>query len=235
VFESNLDVTLNALSVLAGRFPDRDMGGNTMSLINSPDIMAGLPSELLMNRPDIKSSLMRLKASDERISTAIAERFPSLNLVGSYGGASDEIGTILDSPNVLWSVLLQIAQPIFDGNRRKAEVRRAEAEFREQLAEYHESVLNAFREVEDALARINASKKRIAMLYDQVNASRNSHRLSLERYLQGVSDYLPVLTEQLGLFNAESNLLQAKRQLISDNIQLARALGGEWVDEISKK
>ncbi len=235
VFESNLAVTLNALSVLAGRFPDQDIGGNSVSLINSPDIKAGLPSELLMKRPDIQSSLLRLKASDERISTAIADRFPSFNLVGSYGGASDEVGSILDSPNILWSVLLQIAQPIFDGNRRKAEVKRAEAEFRGQMAEYHQSVLNAFREVEDSLAGIIASKKRIAMLSDQVNASKNSHRLALERYMQGLSDYLPVLTEQLALFNAESNLLQAKRQLISDNIQLARALGGEWIDEIIEK
>jgi len=234
LFESNLAVTLNALSVLAGRFPDREIGGSSMTLIKSPDIQAGLPSQLLMNRPDIRSSLMKLKASDERISTAVSDRFPSFNLVGSYGGASDEVGSILDSPNIIWSALLQIAQPIFDGNRRKAEVSRAEAEFRGNLAEYHQSVLNAFREVEDSLARINASTKRIAMLNDQVDASSNAHRLALERYMQGLSDYLPVLTEQLRLFNAESNLLQAKRQLISDNIQLARSLGGEWVENINE-
>jgi NodT family efflux transporter outer membrane factor (OMF) lipoprotein len=235
VFASNLAVTLNAMSVLAGRFPDKEIGGTKMVLENAPDIQTGLPSQLLMNRPDIRSSLMKLKAGNERISTAVADRFPSFNLVGSYGGASDEVGTILDSPNIIWNALLQIAQPIFDGQRRKAEVDRAEAEFRGQLAEYHTSVLIAFREVEDSLARINASKERIAMLHDQVNASRNSHRLALERYTQGLSDYLPVLTEQLGLFNAESSLLQAKKQLVSDNIQLARSLGGEWVDEIHKK
>ena len=230
LFESNLAVTLNALSVLAGRFPDKDIGGTNMVLENSPDMKTGLPSQLLMNRPDIRSSLMKLKASNERISTAVADRFPSFNLVGSYGGASDEVGTILDSPNILWIALLQITQPIFDGQRRKAEVDRAEAEFRGQLAEYHQSILNAFREVEDSLARINASIKRIAMLSDQVNAASNSHRLALERYMQGLSDYQPVLTEQRSLFISKSDLLQAKRQLISDNIQLARALGGEWVN-----
>ena len=235
LFESNLAVTLNALSVLAGRFPDREIGGNSMALIKVPDVNTGLPSQLLMNRPDIRSSLMKLKASDERISTAVSDRFPSFNLVGSYGGASDEVGTILDSPNIIWSALLQIAQPIFDGKRRKAEVKRAEAEFRGNLAAYHQAVLNSFREVEDSLARINSSEKRIAMLSDQVDASANSHRLALERYLQGLSEYLPVLTQQLVLFNAESSLIQAKRQLISDNIQLARALGGEWADEIDKK
>lgn len=235
VFESNLAVTLNALSVLAGQFPDKTIGGKRTDLMNVPEFGTGLPSQLLMNRPDIKASLMRLNASDERISTAIADRFPSFNLVGSYGGASDEVGTILDSPNILWTALLQVTQPIFDGKRRKAEVNRAEAGFRGQLAEYHQSVLNAFKEVEDSLAKINASKKRIAMLHDQVIASGNSHRIALERYMQGLSDYLPVLTEQLGLFNAESSLLQVKRQLISDNIQLVRALGGEWVYEIIEK
>jgi outer membrane protein TolC len=111
-------------------------------------------------------------------------------------------------------------------------VDRTEAVFRENLAHYHQTVLEAFKEVEDALAGISASKERITMLDESVSASASALRLALDRYMQGLSDYLPVLTEQLRHFTAKSNLLSAQRQLIADRIQLMRALGGEWVNEI---
>jgi NodT family efflux transporter outer membrane factor (OMF) lipoprotein len=231
LFESSLDVTLNALSVLVGRFPDKDIGGGMKTLNDAPVFEAGLPSQLLVGRPDISAALLKLKASDKRIAAAIKDRFPSFNLIGNYGGANDNIRTVLDSPNIFWNILLQIAQPVLDSGRRKAEVSRREAVFRENLAVYHNTVLNAFKEVEDAIAKISASEKRIKALYEQVDASDNALRLALDRYMQGLTDFLPVLTEQLQHFNTRSSLLAAKRQIISDRIQLARALGGKWVNE----
>jgi NodT family efflux transporter outer membrane factor (OMF) lipoprotein len=232
VFASNLAVTVNALSVLTGRFPDHKTEEIAKELEAVPDFSTGVPSQLLARRPDIDAALLRLKASDERIGAAIADRFPSFNLAGSYGGSSDKLRTALDSPNIFWNMLLQAAQPVIDSGRRKAEVDRTRAVFRENLAAYHESVLNAFREVEDALAKISASEERIQMLGNTVEASENSFRLALDRYMQGLTDYLPVLTEQLRHFTAKSNLLTARRQLISDTIQLARAIGGEWSGDI---
>lgn len=231
VFESRLAVTLNAISILVGRFPDSTIGGTEKELGNGPDFDAGLPSQLLTNRPDIKSAYLRIKASDARIAAAIADRFPSFNLVGNYGGSSDEIDSILDSPNIFWNILLQAAQPVLDGGRRKAEVDRTESVFREDLANYYKTVLNAFRDVEDALVNISTSQERIRMLEDTVSASDSSLRLALDRYMQGLTDYLPVLTEQVRNATAKSNLLEARRQLISERIQLARAIGGTWADE----
>jgi len=235
LFEAKLKETLNALSVIAGRFPEPDIGGDASELIDVPRFSAGLPSKLLTNRPDIQAVLFRLKASDERVGAAVADRFPSFNLIGSYGGGSDEIGAVLDSPNIFWNILLQTAQPILDSGRRKAEVERTEAVFREKLALYHKTVLNAFREVEDSLVRISATEERIVMLDETVNASDNSLRLALDRYMNGLTDYLPVLTEQLRHFTVRSNLLSAKRQLIFDTIGLARAIGGEWTDQAFKE
>ncbi len=126
--------------------------------------------------------------------------------------------------------MLNIAQPMFDGQRRSAEVDRARAVFRENLAVYHKAVLGAFQEVEDALAKNRSSEERILLLNDQIIASSNALRLSTYRYMEGLSDYLPVLAAQQSLYESESALLSAKRQLISDRVQLARALGGEWMD-----
>lgn len=231
LFEARLLLTQNELSVLIGRFPDTETGGNLKRLHDPPPFETGLPSQLLTRRPDITAALLRLKASDASIAAAIADRFPSFNLIGSYGGTSDEIRNVLDSPNIFWNFLLQLAQPVLDGGRRKAEVDRTDAVFSEHLATYHKTVLNAFREVEDALVQIRTSEERIKSLQESVNASESAHRLALDRYLQGLSDYLPVLTEQLRLFTAKSNLLKEKRTLISNRIQLVRALGGEWADD----
>ncbi len=235
LFAAKLKETINALSVIAGRFPEPEIGGDAIDLIDVPRFTAGLPSQLLTNRPDIQAALFKLKASDERVGVAVADRFPSFNLIGSYGGASEKVGTVLDSPNIFWNILLQAAQPIIDAGRRKAEVERTEAVFRENLAVYHKTVLNAFREVEDSLARISASEERIVMLNETVYASENSLRLALDRYMNGLTDYLPVLTEQLRHFIVRSNLLSARRQLISDTVGLARAIGGEWTDQVFKQ
>jgi outer membrane protein TolC len=155
--------------------------------------------------------------------------------VGEYGGASTELQDVLDSPNIVWNLLLQIAQPVLDGGRRKAEVERSEAVFRESLARYRQTVIFAFTEVEDSITRGRATEQRLRMLEERVAASEGEMRLSLDRYLKGLSDYLPVLTAQRRLFEAESALLSEKRQLLSDRIALARALGGGWTEEVIEK
>lgn len=230
VFEKNLAVTEHALAVLLGRYPDRGTAGELTVIPEMPaSFPAGLPSEVLARRPDVHASFLRLKASDERIASAIADRFPSFNLLGSYGKSRAAFVTD-DVVGVFWNLILNIAQPLFDGQRRSAEVDRTQAVFRENLAMYHSAVLTAFQEVEDALARNRTSEERILLLNDQIIASSNALRLSTYRYIEGLSDYLPVLAAQQSLYESESALLSAKRQLISDRVQLVRALGGEWMD-----
>jgi outer membrane protein TolC len=218
--------------VLLGRYPGRGVVNGQQGLPEEiPDFPAGIPSQLLARRPDVEADLQRLKASDDRIAAAIADRFPALSLTGSYGGQSAELGDLLGSGNILWNVLLNIAQPLFDGGRRAAEVDRTRAVFRENLAGYHQSVLTAFREVEDALAAGRTGANRIARLRDAEQASAAALRLALDRYLQGLSEYLPVLTAQGLYFDSQSQLLAARRQLIADRITLARSLGGMWMEE----
>ncbi len=231
-FENALAAAEHALAVLLGRYPGRGIVERGRELPPAvPDFPAGLPSGLLARRPDVQAGLLRLQASDARIAAAIADRFPALRLTGSYGGQSTELGDLLASGNIFWNLLLNIAQPLFDGGRRAAEVDRTRAVFRENLAAYHQSVLAAFREVEDALAAGRTGLERIARLGEREEASAAALRLALDRYLQGLSEYLPVLTAQGLHFDAQSQLLAARRQIIADRITLARALGGAWMEQ----
>jgi|Deesub1362A_J573_1020465.scaffolds.fasta_scaffold00093_97 NodT family efflux transporter outer membrane factor (OMF) lipoprotein len=233
VFETNLAVTQHALSVLLGRFPEKETLKSIAQLPKAPEAFpAGIPSQLLTRRPDIEAALLRLRASDEQVGAAIADRFPSFNLTAGYGGSSSTLKNILDSPNIFWNLLLNIAQPLLDGGKRKAEVERSKAVFRENLARYHQTVLRAFQEVEDALARNHATEQRIAALEKKASAASDSLRLAMNKYMQGLTDYLPVLEAQQRLYEAEGALLSARRQLISDRIQLARALGGDWAEQL---
>lgn len=226
----------HALSVLLGRYPGDLPAGTVVALPDAPQHFdAGLPSRLLTRRPDIEANYLRVRASDARVAAAIAERFPSFNLLANYGRSRTAFATG-DITGTFWNLILNAAQPIFDAGRRKAEVDRSEAVFRERLAAYHETVLTAFQEVMDALAANRTTEERIRRLEEQVEATAGALRLSLDRYTAGISDYLPVLTAQAADFNARSQLLAARRQLLADRITLARALGGSWMSaELEQK
>ncbi len=231
VFEANLAEAEHAISVLLGRYPDRNVAGKMAELPETPEAFpAGLPSQLLARRPDVQAEFLRVKAGDARVAEAIADRFPSFNLLGNYGRSRTSFITG-DVTGVFWNLLAGAALPVIDGGRRKAEVDRTEAAFRESLSRYRKVVLSSFREVENALVNNRTTEERIRQLEQQVTATGGALRLSLDRYLLGLSDYLPVLTAQNADFTARSQLLAARRQLLSDRISLARALGGDWMEE----
>jgi NodT family efflux transporter outer membrane factor (OMF) lipoprotein len=230
-FEANLATAEHTLNLLAGRYPGvpRDV-----QPVRLPPVSAvfptGLPAQLLTRRPDVQTAFLRVQASDARIAAAIADRFPNINLLGNYGLLRSDMGfaTVTGS---FWDILISVSQPLWDGGRRRAEVERARAVFEEILARYHQTVLTAFREVEDALVGNRTTEDTILRLEEREEATAAMLRLSLENYLQGLSDYLPVLTAQGLHFEAESQLLAARRQLFSERIGLARALGGDWMKE----
>jgi len=231
VFEANLGQAEHAIAVLLGRYPDRNLAGKMAELPETPEAFpAGLPSQLLARRPDVQAEFLRVQAGDAKVAEAIADRFPSFNLLGNYGRSRTSLGSG-DVTGIFWNLLASAALPVIDGGRRKAEVDRTEAAFRESLARYRKVVLSSFQEVENALVNNRTTEERIRQLEQQVTATGGALRLSLDRYLLGLSDYLPVLTAQNADFTARSQLLAAKRQLLSDRISLARALGGDWMEE----
>ncbi len=233
-FEKTLTVTAHALSILIGDYPDPKARGSLAMLPDVPDLFpTGLPSELLVRRPDIQSELLRLRARDEEIGVAVADRFPSINLLADYGRYGSDFGTSLSG--TVWNLVGNLTLPLIDWGSRKAEVDRTQAVFQEQLDQYRQTVLVAFKEVEDALISNRKTEEAIGWLKNEETAADSALRLASDRYLDGLSDYLPVLTAQALHFDAQNRLLSTRRQLISDRISLARALGGSWMDADIKK
>lgn len=233
-YEINRQAALAALAVIMGHTPEQAPEINGKNLPEPPPFPEVLPSDLLERRPDIQAALLALKASDERVAAAVADRFPSFNLSLAYGGASSEMDSILDSPNIFWNMLVQVAMPVFDAGRRKSEVRRRESALRESLASYHGTVLNAMREAHVALIRNRESEKQVRLFEFSVKAGEDTLRVAKDQYLQGITDYMNLLSAQQQLYTARNDLVVAKRRLLSARIELARALGGTWMDDVLK-
>ena len=222
-----------ALALLVGTLPGRNTLSDRAQL---PELVAlpgsGVPSELLENRPDLRAARLRVASQDRRVAAAIADRFPALRLTGSTGYQADAVEDLLD--RWVWSIAGSLVLPVLDGARRKAEVHRQKAVLDERLAGYSHALLTAFKEVEDALDGEARQQLYIAELEAQLEVARASLRESRASYAQGLTDYLPVLQALGAVQNTERNLIGAKRQRLSYRVQLHRALGGRWTQELER-
>jgi len=231
VYEDALSSATHALAVLAGRFPENAFAMERASLTFDrnpvPDV---IPATLVRQRPDIAAAYARLRAFDQDIAAAVADRFPRVNLMAALGrsGSDSAYGYITGG---FWNIITELAVPIIDGGRRRAEVERRQAQFMEALHGYRQTVLGAFREVEDALSAISAGEQRIKLLGERLEAAEAGFRLARERYTAGLDDYLTVLSSQVIRFDVESQLVAARRELVSARIALLRALGGSWMEK----
>ncbi len=231
LFEAALAEVEHAIAVLVGRYPERSPDDSLQKLPDPPGLFeAGIPADLISQRPDLVAALRRVEAADARVAAAIADRFPAISLSGGYGSLRQDVTAGLIKGE-FWSLLGNLALPIIDGGRRRAEVERKEAALREAVAAYQQKVLSAFQEVEDALVNNVATQQRVDYLAETAMATQATLRLTTERYLAGITDYLPVLTSQRTDFDVQSRLLAAQRQLLADRISLARSLGGSWMQD----
>jgi NodT family efflux transporter outer membrane factor (OMF) lipoprotein len=231
LFEARLAEAEHAIAVLLGRYPERNPDGSLEQLPSAPDLFAvGIPADLISQRPDLQAALQRVEAADSRVAVAIADRFPSISLSGGYGSIRQDVTAGLIKGE-FWSLLGNLAMPLVDGGRRRAEVDRQGAALREAVAAYQQKVLSAFQEVENALVNNFATGQRVEHLAETAQATGATLRLTTARYLAGLTDYLPVLTSQRTDFDVSNRLLAAQRQLLTDRISLARALGGSWMQD----
>ncbi len=235
--ESDMAVARNSLTLLLGFSPHTQDLGTFATLPEINDTyLVGLPSELLARRPDVEAAYLRLQATDAEVAVAVAERFPSFNLTADYGSQTSTLSDLLQNPNVFWNILAGVSAPLFDGGRRKANVRHKEAQFLEQLASYHQAVITAFTDVEDSLVREGGVDAQYVELLAYKEVTEATVRLSLQRYQLGLDTFLPVLTAQASHAKALMAVISSKRRKISTRIQLARALGGTWmVDEMATR
>jgi len=230
--ERAVAVAENALSALLGRNPGRISRGESLENQLLPlEIPAGLPSDLLLRRPDLRAAEQALIAANANIGAARAAYFPRISLTGALGLQSAELGNLFEtSTSDAWSFVPQATMPIFQGGRVRANVRIAEAQRKAALANYEKAIQNAFREVDDALVTIAQTRKQLAADEAGAGAERRRLELSQLRYDGGVASYSDVLDAQRFLFNAELTAIQTRNSLLNANVQLYRALGGGWTD-----
>lgn len=221
----------NALSVLVGRNPGPITRGKRLAELQAPVVPAGLPSELLAQRPDVVSVEQSLIAANARIGAARALYFPTISLTGLLGVASLELDELFDSGSDTWNYSGSIAGPIFQGGAVRAANRQTEAQHRQLLALYQKTVQRAFADVDDALAATQQSAERNDAQGRQVEALRDYARLARKRFEGGYSSYIEVIDAETSLFSAELAYSQGLRDRLFAHVDLYKALGGGWVDD----
>ena len=193
-----------------------------------PAVPAGLPSELLERRPDIRSAEQNLVAQKALVSVAKKAYFPRISLTGFFGFQSNELSSLFTGPSRAWSFVPQLTQPIFTGGRLKSNVNFAKAQQEFALVQYQQTIQTAFREVADELIRYRKEKEIRTQQELLVSTLQDRSRLAYLRYQGGVDTLLNALDADRDLFDAELNLAQTRRNELLSLVQLYKALGGGW-------
>lgn len=229
--ERAIGQTENALSVLLGRNPGSIPRGLSIDELILPAVPAGMPSELLERRPDIRQAEQLLIAANANIGVAKALYFPTISLTGDFGLESTSLSNLFTSAARTWSYGIPVSIPIFTAGRIGGEVKAAEATQQQALYSYQQVILNAFREMEDALIDHSRSGQRLDALNLQLKALRNYARLARLRFDEGYTSYLEVLDAERSLFNVELSHTASQNTLFRSLIDIYKSMGGGWVDK----
>ncbi|KJV44398.1 multidrug efflux RND transporter AdeABC outer membrane channel subunit AdeK [Acinetobacter indicus] len=218
----------NLLNLLVGQpVPANLLPAQRITRITSNTaIGAGLPSDLLVNRPDVRAAEYRLSAAGANIAAARARLFPTISLTGSAGYASADLSDLFKSGNFVWSIGPSLDIPIFDWGTRQANIRISETDQQIALSDYEKSIQTAFREVNDALAVRENIGDRIAAQRRLVEATNTTYRLSEARFRAGIDSYLTVLDAQRASYAAEQGLLLLEQANLNNQVELYKTLGG---------
>ncbi len=228
--EQQLGLAKQELAVLLGRYPvitpDPDPGIDYLARMRP--VPPGLPSELLLRRPDLKEAEAGLQSLSEKIGVARAARFPSISLTAGYGYADSALHTLFSPANELWNIALGISQPIFNAGSLAAQERAARARYAQGVTSYAKTVLNAFSEVEGALLTRQQQQTRRTLLQEAVTEAVATQNTAQNRYIRGLQDYLSVLEAQQTRYNLADQLVQNELSILTNRVTLHRVLGGGW-------
>ncbi len=224
----------NNLSVLLGRNPGAITRGNTIEKLALPVVPAGLPSELLERRPDIRQAEQQLVAANARIGVAKAAFYPTISLTGLLGTASAGLSDLFTGAAKTWTYAATVNQPIFTGGTLLGQLAVSEAQQKQALYGYQQAIQTAFGEVENSLVDQAKTREQVAAQRRQVEALGRYAYLARLRYDNGYTSYIEVLDAERSLFQSQLQLSQSQGQLFAALINLYKALGGGWVDEAEK-
>jgi len=228
----------NALTLLLGQplpedirtsLPSSHLAGATPM----PPLPAGLPSDLLERRPDIRMAEQQLIAANANIGAARAALFPRISLTAQFGSTSSELSDLFKSGTWAFSLAPQLVQPLFDSGRNRANVEAAQVRAEIAVAQYEKSIQTAFREVSDALAGLSTWQEQLDAQIAQAKSEARRLELADRRYRHGVASHLDLLDAQRSLFATQQALVVTRLQQLNNQVTLYKVLGGGWTDETS--
>jgi len=218
----------DAVAVLVGKAtPDFHLAVRELNA-EPPSLNAGLPSDLLERRPDVAEAERQMATANAQIGIAKAAYYPSLNLFGTGGWLAADIAKLANVQSTFWAVGANVAESIFTGGARRAQVQFAQANYDATVAGYRQTVLLAFQEVQDSLTGLTVLDQAYQSQQLAVNASRRTLDIATSRYTGGLVSYLDVVSAQQNLLTNEQQLAILQGQKLVTSVLLVKALGGGW-------
>jgi len=233
-YEQQVALTENALAVLLGSNPRAIERGLPIDKLKLPAVPSGLPSDLLVRRPDIARAEQQLIAANAQIGVARAQYFPNIRLTGNVGQVSTQIAGLFAPGANFWTVGSAVLTPIFTAGKIAGEVRAAEAVQKAAVANYQKTIITGFSEFENALISLIKTQQQQDKQNDRVAANKNYYHLSKVRYEEGYVNYLVELDAIRQLFDAQIELTTARADTFKSSIDLYLAMGGGWIVEQEK-
>ena len=218
------DQAARSLAVLTGSYPSKNAHVHSWPSLKR-SVKSGIPSDLLMKRPDIDAAYQRIRAADSRVKVAHRDLYPSFSLTASAGRESSILGDLADANFNVWSVVGSLSAPLLNTAGRKDELGAANARAKQALADYQSVVLNAFEEVENALGSERLLVRQQESARKALAASRSAEERVRRNYESGIVEILSLLDTQRRSFDAEESLISITSQRYSNRVTLALSLG----------
>ena len=229
VIERDIAVLENLIAVLLGRNPGPIPRGKTIDKLTLAQVPEGVPSELLLRRPDIRSAEQDLISNNALIGVARAAYFPRISLTGLAGFVSGDLDAWFDSDSVAWAAGGALAGNIFTGGAISGNVKQAEALQQQSLFAYQQSILTALKEVEDALVSTQKAREKLLSDGRRVEALSEYARMARLRYDNGFTSYIEVLDSERSLFAAKLTYVDTQKDIYVGLINIYKAMGGGWI------
>jgi len=229
------ELDVNALTLLVGQGLPSDLlaslqGKKLSDLPAIADVPSGLPSDLLLRRPDVRQAEQSMIAANANIGAARAAFFPNISLTASAGFVNPELSDLFSAGSKYFSIAPSLYLPIFNAGRTRANLEVAEAGEKIAVAQYEKSIQTAFREVSDALVSSQTLQDQLQAQSRQLEAEQVRYKLSDLRYTNGVASYLDLLDAQRSLFALEQSVVQVRLQQLQNQVNLYKVLGGGWTE-----
>jgi len=218
----------HAIAVLVGQQPASFTLTPTAMRSDVPTVPAGVPSALLERRPDVAEAERRMASANAGIGIAKSAYFPTLTLSGSNDYNSTAFSRLVSTPNRIWSVGPSLAETIFDGGARHAQVLQARAAYRASVANYRQTVLAGIEQVEDQIVTLRVLEQQAVIEDAAVAASKEAEKLTLNQYKAGTVPYSSVITAQTTRLSSEETALTVLSDRLQASVALIEALGGGW-------